>query len=80
MFLGPGRVVLKGKVQAPPVMKYQISRAIIRDSSFICQLLEKSSGIFIGQAWGTAGGAPAAGGAASGLAVLRSSVFSAFER
>ena len=55
-------------------MKYQISRAIIRDSSFICQLLEKSSGIFIGQAWG------AAGGAVSGLAVLRSSVFSAFER
>jgi len=38
----PGR-----PVYAPPVMKYQISRAIMRDRIFICQLRVKSSWMFM---------------------------------
>ena len=67
-----------GPAQAPVVMKYQISSAMISESSFICQFRVISSGIFILRTKNY----QAAGGGAGGscLEARRSSVFSALER
>lgn len=65
--------------QAPPVMKYQMSSAMISESSFICQLRENNSGIFMVQACG-GGVFVFGGGAGSARGVLRSRVLSALER
>ncbi len=66
--------------QTPLVMKYQISSAMISESSFICQFRVRSSGIFILRGTSAQEAGAAGGGGVSCLEFRRSSVFSALER